>query len=94
MGGIAMATSSVKDKPTAIQREIIRFVYIICGLTLCLALLILFTWVGWLRIKHKAYLTVADMLDDVMGCVVAFIPEGMPVLPFQLHFFRIMDEMY
>jgi len=74
-----MATSNVKAKPTSIQREITRFVYIICGLTLCLALLILLAWVGWLRVKHKQYLTVSDMLDDVMGCVVAFIPEGVPV---------------
>ncbi|KAK5115090.1 hypothetical protein LTR62_001787 [Meristemomyces frigidus] len=79
MGGIAMATSEVKDKPTSIQKEITRFVYIIVGLTSCLALLILLTWVGWLRVQHKDYMTVVAMLNDVMGCVVAFIPEGMPV---------------
>ncbi|KAK4551414.1 hypothetical protein LTR86_011180 [Recurvomyces mirabilis] len=79
MGGIAMATSNVKDKLTSIQKEITRFVFIIVGLTVCLALLILLTWVGWLRVDHKAYMNVVAMLNDVMGCVVAFIPEGMPV---------------
>lgn len=79
MGGIALATSSVKEQPTAIQREITRFVIIICGMTACLASLILLTWVGWLRVKHSAFMNVVAMLDDVMGCVVAFIPEGMPV---------------
>ncbi len=44
MGGIAMATTNVKDKPTSIQKEITRFVTIICGLTVCLALLILLSW--------------------------------------------------
>lgn len=79
MGAIAKATSSVKEKPTSIQREISRFVSIIVGLTVCLACLILFAWVGWLRVQHKGYMSVVAMLNNVMGCVVAFIPEGMPV---------------
>ncbi|EXJ76660.1 sodium/potassium-transporting ATPase subunit alpha [Cladophialophora psammophila CBS 110553] len=79
MGAIAKATSAVKAKPTAIQQEITRFVTIICGLTICLACLILFAWVGWLRIQHHSFMNVVAMLDDIMGCVVAFIPEGMPV---------------
>ncbi|KAF8860209.1 putative Na/K ATPase alpha 1 subunit [Acephala macrosclerotiorum] len=79
MGRIAKATNAVKDIPTLIQREINRFVKIIVLLTVVLASLILFTWVGWLRVDHFAYMNVIEMLDDVMGCVVAFIPEGMPV---------------
>lgn len=79
MGRIAKATNSVKDRPTLIQREISRFVKIIVLLTAFLACAILFTWIGWLRIDHFAYMNVIAMLDDVMGCVVAFIPEGMPV---------------
>ncbi|KAL6870395.1 calcium ATPase [Trichoderma novae-zelandiae] len=79
MGRIATATASAKERPTLIQREITRFVYIIVALTLVLALLILFTWLGWLRRDHPAYMNVVAMLNNVMGCVVAFIPEGMPV---------------
>ena len=79
MGRIAAATAGVKEKPTLIQREITRFVRIIVGLTVALALLILLTWVGWLRVKHAGYMDVVAMLNNVMGCVVAFIPEGMPV---------------
>jgi sodium/potassium-transporting ATPase subunit alpha len=79
MGGIAMATSDVEEKPTSIQREITRFVRIICALTLLLALLILLAWACWLRKDHKSYMNVVAMLNNVMGCVVAFIPEGMPV---------------
>jgi sodium/potassium-transporting ATPase subunit alpha len=40
---------------------------------------LLLTWIGWLRVKHKGFLSVIAMLNNVMGCVVAFIPEGMPV---------------
>jgi sodium/potassium-transporting ATPase subunit alpha len=79
MGRIAKATSGVKTKPTLIQAEISRFVKIIVGLTVCLASLILLTWVGWLRVKHPSYMNVVAMLNNVMGCVVAFIPEGMPI---------------
>ncbi|KAF4631863.1 hypothetical protein G7Y89_g6261 [Cudoniella acicularis] len=79
MGRIAKATASIKDVPTHIQREITRFVRIIVSLTIILALLILLTWVGWLRVDHFAYMNVIAMLNNVMGCVVAFIPEGMPV---------------
>jgi sodium/potassium-transporting ATPase subunit alpha len=79
MGRIAKATGSIKDEPTLIQREISRFVRIIVCLTVVLACTILVTWVGWLRVKHFAFMNVIQMLNNVMGCVVAFIPEGMPV---------------
>ncbi|KAL3468172.1 putative Na/K ATPase alpha 1 subunit [Aspergillus heterothallicus] len=79
MGHIAVASNSGKDQPTLIQREITRFVIIIVCLTVCLACLLLFSWVGWLRVDHKGYMDVIAMLNNVMGCVVAFIPEGMPV---------------
>ncbi|PNY23564.1 Sodium/potassium-transporting ATPase subunit alpha-2 [Tolypocladium capitatum] len=79
MGRIAKATASAEERSTLIQKEIWRFVRIIVCLTIVLALLILFTWVGWLRRDHFAYMNVVAMLNDVMGCVVAFIPEGMPV---------------
>ena len=79
MGRIAKATSSINDEPTLIQREISRFVRIIVCLTAILATTLLLTWAGWLRVKHPAYMNVIQMLNNVMGCVVAFIPEGMPV---------------
>lgn len=79
MGVIAVSATSVKDQPTLIQQEISRFVTIIVVLTILLALTLLFTWVAWLRVDHFDYINVVAMLNDVMGCVVAFIPEGMPV---------------
>ncbi|KAJ5782386.1 hypothetical protein N7457_004160 [Penicillium paradoxum] len=79
MGRIASMTAGVKQKPTLIQREINRFVTIIVVLTVCLALLILFTWLGWLHKDHPSYMSVVAMLNNVMGCIVAFIPEGVPV---------------
>ncbi|PHH68502.1 hypothetical protein CDD83_6071 [Cordyceps sp. RAO-2017] len=79
MGRIARATATAGERPTLIQREIWRFVRIIVALTVVLALLILLTWALWLRRDHPGYMDVVAMLNNVMGCVVAFIPEGMPV---------------
>ncbi|RSL97536.1 hypothetical protein CEP52_010871 [Fusarium oligoseptatum] len=79
MGRIASSTAGVKDSAALIQREITRFVKIIVCMTIFLALLILFTWAGWLRVDHPDFLSVPAMLVNVMACVVAFIPEGMPV---------------
>jgi sodium/potassium-transporting ATPase subunit alpha len=79
MGRIANITAGVKQTATLIQREISRFVIIIVIMTIILATLILVTWAGWLRVDHYAYMNVVAMLNDVMGCVVAFIPEGMPI---------------
>ncbi|KXJ88029.1 calcium-transporting ATPase 1 [Microdochium bolleyi] len=79
MGRIAQAMSDVKEKMTLIQREIWRFVYIIIAFTISLALLIVIAWVAWLRRDHPTYMSVVAMLNNVMGCVVAFIPEGMPI---------------
>ncbi|KAJ6109606.1 hypothetical protein N7486_001841 [Penicillium sp. IBT 16267x] len=79
MGRIATMTAGVKQKSTLIQKEINRFVAIIVAMTIVLALLILFTWLGWLRKSYPGYMSVVAMLNNVMGCVVAFIPEGVPV---------------
>ncbi|KAH7123185.1 hypothetical protein EDB81DRAFT_913393 [Dactylonectria macrodidyma] len=79
MGRIASSTAGVKDSAALIQREITRFVKIIVCMTIFLALLILVTWAGWLRVDHPGFMSVPSMLVNVMACVVAFIPEGMPV---------------
>lgn len=79
MGRINKLTFNTKIVPTLIQKEMTRFVKIIVALTVCLASLIFFVWLGWLRRDHFGFINVVGMLNNVMGCVVAFIPEGMPM---------------
>ena len=79
MGHISKLTSDSKQTRTLIQQEIIRFVYIIVFMTALLALAILFVWLGWLHRDHKPFMNVVAMLNNVMGCIVAFIPEGVPI---------------
>ncbi|KAG6829256.1 hypothetical protein H0H92_005136 [Tricholoma furcatifolium] len=79
MGRISKLTSKTKIQPTLIQREISRFIRLIITFTVILALMILIVWIAWLHRDHRPYMNVVAMLNNVMGCVVAFIPEGMPI---------------
>ncbi|KAK9720409.1 hypothetical protein K7432_004160 [Basidiobolus ranarum] len=79
MGRISKLTSSKGEKKPLIQKEIDRFVRIIVSLTVCLASIMALTWVVWLRRDHYDFMNTSQLLVNLMGCVVAFIPEGMPV---------------
>ncbi|KAG6816182.1 hypothetical protein H0H87_008056 [Tephrocybe sp. NHM501043] len=79
MGRISKLTNNTKVKPTLIQQEITRFIRLIICFTVILALSILIVWLAWLHRDHPTYMNVVSMLNNVMGCVVAFIPEGMPI---------------
>ncbi|KAK3817771.1 MAG: hypothetical protein J3Q66DRAFT_381051 [Benniella sp.] len=79
MGRINKLTSGRKEKKTIIQQEISRFVKIIVCLTVFLAGLILTVWAAWIRRIYPDFMPTAVLLVTLMGCVVAFIPEGMPV---------------
>ncbi|GJJ70293.1 hypothetical protein EMPS_02642 [Entomortierella parvispora] len=79
MGRINKLTAGRKEKRTIIQQEIDRFVKIIVGLTCVLASIILIVWAAWIRRSYPDFMNTASLLVTLMGCVVAFIPEGMPV---------------
>ncbi|BGP31880.1 hypothetical protein JCM10296v2_003658 [Rhodotorula toruloides] len=79
MGRINMLTRSGADERTTLQKEITRFVKIICGLTVTLVLIMLITWLAWLRVDHFDFLNTTGILTNLMSLVVAFIPEGMPI---------------
>ncbi|KAF9085374.1 hypothetical protein BGX23_009708 [Mortierella sp. AD031] len=79
MGRINKLTTGRKEKVTIIQQEISRFVRIIVCLTIVLASLILSFWAGFIRVNYPTFMPVNVLLVTLMGCVVAFIPEGMPV---------------
>ncbi|KAI8351050.1 putative K, P-type ATPase [Mortierella sp. GBAus27b] len=79
MGRINKLTSGRKEKKTIIHQEISRFVRIIVCLTLVLSSLILIVWAAWIRRSYPTFMPTAVLLVTLMGCVVAFIPEGMPV---------------
>ncbi|KAF9301639.1 hypothetical protein BGZ74_006466 [Mortierella antarctica] len=79
MGRINKLTSGRKEKVSIISQEISRFVRIIVYLTILLAALILIVWAAKIRPTYPDFMPPAILLVTLMGCVVAFIPEGMPV---------------
>ncbi|KAI9236919.1 MAG: cation-transporting ATPase pma1 [Podila humilis] len=79
MGRINKLTTGRKDKKTIIQREITRFVAIVISLTITLVLFILIVWLAWLRPTYPDFMSTSVLLVTLMGCVIAFIPEGVPI---------------
>ncbi|MCO5613565.1 hypothetical protein L7F22_067842 [Adiantum nelumboides] len=79
MGRINKFTNEAEESQTNLQREIVRFVKIIICLTVSLVLIMLITWLAWLRVDHYDFLNTVSILTDLMSLVVAFIPEGMPI---------------
>ncbi|KAF9906039.1 hypothetical protein EC991_001121 [Linnemannia zychae] len=79
MGRINKLTTGRKPKKTIIQREITRFIQIIIALTVSLILIITIAWLAWQHRVYPDFMNVATLLVTLMGCVIAFIPEGVPV---------------
>ncbi|KAF9436246.1 hypothetical protein BGZ76_004474 [Entomortierella beljakovae] len=79
MGRINKLTTGRKPKSTVIQREITRFIRIIIGLTVTLIAIITIAWLAWLHHVYPDFMSTASLLVTLMGCVIAFIPEGVPV---------------
>lgn len=79
MGRINKATNTTTEERTTLQKEITRFVKIIISLTVTLVLIMLITWLAWLRVDHYDFLNTVGILTNLMSLVVAFIPEGMPM---------------
>ncbi len=71
-------TSSAKEGKTTLDLEISRFVSIIVTLALATVVVCMLVWALWLRKQHHSYLNLPEMLANVIGLAVAFIPEGLP----------------
>jgi len=63
---------------TTLQREIFRFVIIIITFALAISLFFVILWGAWLNKKHNGFITVPNLIIDVVSVCVAFIPEGLP----------------
>jgi sodium/potassium-transporting ATPase subunit alpha len=67
------------DAPTSLQVEVNRFITIICTIAGITAIVIIFYWIFWLRTTHPGFMVLASMLANVIGVVVAYVPEGFPL---------------
>lgn len=48
-------------------------------MALTLDILIVALWAGWIRKDHPGFISVAQLIINVVSVAVAFIPEGLPV---------------
>jgi sodium/potassium-transporting ATPase subunit alpha len=79
MGQIAKTVSKPKVELSHLQREIRRFVITVCSLAFSIAVIIVVVWAAWLRNSYPNFMPPSALLLNIIGSVVAFIPEGLPV---------------
>lgn len=78
-GKIAKLTSAPKSGMTLLQKEILRFIIIICSLMLFFNIVVIICWAAWLRRDHPDWISVGGLIIDIVTVAVAFIPEGLPI---------------
>ncbi|PPQ70421.1 hypothetical protein CVT24_013171 [Panaeolus cyanescens] len=78
-GAIASLSSMEQSRLTTLQKELLRFVLIIAGLATSVSTLLVILWAAWIRRKFPNYISVPNLLIDIVSVSVAFIPEGLPV---------------
>ena len=76
MGKIAGLTNVTHEKKTRLQKELTRFVAIIGTAAIIMALIVIITWVAWLRVQHPNYIDLSSFLVNTISVMIAFIPEG------------------
>ncbi|KAI9734856.1 MAG: hypothetical protein M1834_001935 [Cirrosporium novae-zelandiae] len=78
-GRIAKLTSQPNLARTTLQKEILRFVVIICSLMLIMIIIVAIVWATWIRKAHPNWISVPELIVDCVSIAVAFIPEGLPI---------------
>lgn len=78
-GRLAKLSSRPKKGLTPLQREILRFVFVICGLVFIVVTLVIILWAAWLRRSYPQWINVPLLIVDCVSVAVAFIPEGLPI---------------
>ncbi|KAL1921901.1 uncharacterized protein VTP21DRAFT_10543 [Calcarisporiella thermophila] len=79
MGRIAKLSSASSNSSTTLQIEIRRFVIIIASLSLTTGAICLIVWKVWLSVSYPTFLPLTGILINVIGVIVAYVPEGLPV---------------
>lgn len=78
-GHIAKLTSRDTTGRTPLQKEIIRFVFIIVTLMITMNVIVLGVWGGYIRKEHPGYMPVASLIVNIVSVAIAFVPEGLPI---------------
>ncbi|CAO1612863.1 unnamed protein product [Jaminaea pallidilutea] len=78
-GRLAKNASKPRTGRTTLEQEIFWFVLMVCLLAATLSIICIIVWATYLRVKHPNFMSVSQMIVNVVSIVVAFIPEGLPI---------------
>ncbi|KAE8232786.1 hypothetical protein CF326_g2175 [Tilletia indica] len=78
-GRLAKMSSQPKKGMTTLQREIFLFVVTISTIAASLCIICIIIWAAYLRPKHPDFMSVSQLIVNVVSIAVAFIPEGLPI---------------
>ncbi|KAI8817013.1 calcium ATPase transmembrane domain M-containing protein [Fimicolochytrium jonesii] len=79
MGRIVHLSGQHKPGMTTMQREIWYFTRIISTLAFSLFALSMIFWAAYTRQVHPGFAGPADAIINSIGCLTAFVPQGLPV---------------
>jgi sodium/potassium-transporting ATPase subunit alpha len=78
-GRIAKLTSEPKQGLTTLEKEVLRFVFLIVAIMLTMIIIVIIVWASWLRVDHPGWINVPTLIVDCVSVAIAFIPEGLPI---------------
>lgn len=78
-GRIAKLTSTESTGRTPLQKEIIRFVFLIVTLMITMNVVVIGVWGGYIQKAHPGYMPVASLIVNIVSVAIAFVPEGLPI---------------
>ena len=78
-GHIAKLTSTPSSERTPLQKEIMRFVFIVVTLMITMNLVVIGVWAGYIRKNHPDYMPVNLLIVNIVSVAIAFVPEGLPI---------------
>ncbi|PWN18031.1 calcium ATPase [Microstroma glucosiphilum] len=78
-GRLAKDASKPRVGKTTLEKEIFYFVFTISTIAISLAVICIIVWAAYLRPQHPEFMSVPQLIVNVVSIVVAFIPEGLPI---------------
>ncbi|KAK0542999.1 hypothetical protein OC846_006563, partial [Tilletia horrida] len=78
-GRLAKMSSAPKKGMTTLQKEIFFFVIAISSTAATLCIICVIIWAAYLRPKHPDFMSVSQLIVNIVSIAVAFIPEGLPI---------------
>jgi sodium/potassium-transporting ATPase subunit alpha len=79
MGFITTKTASSVASTSYMQKEINRFMILVCIVAGSVGATLLFLWAVWLRTSYPNFLNISQMITTCVGVIVGFLPDGLPV---------------